>query len=255
MDIGHGEPGQAGQPGLLVDHDAEHQDDGQQQQRDDALVARLAYQNAVFIRPFRVVIPPAGQPATVKTAPVASTRRAGRPSPASQPSARRPRMTAAVLAALASAQFPAVTETVRQTGRRAGRCAGRGCGAARRRRAASGGRRCWRWPGRRRGWRSARRGRPWAPGAPVTSCTRTRQPPAWGLAGDGDVAAQADQDATAGTGRDTGGGAVRGPRLGGGAQVEPEPGGQGQGPAVQANLAPARYGLTVSSILGPFALI
>src|SRR5690348_7021503 len=63
----------------------------------------------------------------------------------------------------------------------------------------------------------------------------------WRGPGDGDIAAQADQDATADPGRDTAGGTVRGPGLGGGAQVEPDARGHDQRPALQADLTPAGH--------------
>jgi len=58
-----------------------------------------------------------GQPATVTTVPSCRTRRAGRPSPSSQPIARSPRRIAAVLAMFAPTQLAAATLAVRQQDR------------------------------------------------------------------------------------------------------------------------------------------
>ena len=154
-------------------------------------------------------------------------------------------MMAAVLAVLASAQVAAATDTVRQyhrggqPGARVEDVVQRGPAAP----PAPGG--------------GAGRGQPAVPDGHHRrgSGRRVLRPPGdvlhpdppaavWWLTGDRDVPAQAHQHSAAQRAGQPGGRAVRGPRLGGGAEVQAHPGGQGEQPArlVEAHLAPAGRG-------------
>ena len=177
--------------------------------------------------------------------PASSTRRAGRPSPVSQAGAAPPRMIAAVLAMLASVQVAAATETVRQTG---------AAGSPVR------GSRMWCSTSPPRRQRRAAvlevarppradgddRGRPGGRVLGAAADVLHPDPPAAvrGLAAHRDVPAQADQDAAAECGGDAGGRPVGRPGLGGGAQVQPDPGRDPEQPGllVELHLAPAGDG-------------
>src|SRR4051794_8486166 len=108
----HGaEPREPGQPALPLDHDA--QDGGQRHQHErhqaggpDEIPEGLRGHAA----------PSSGQPPAVSTWPSTVTSRTGTPTSRSQGQTACPRTIAAVLTVLASTQLPAATETVRQAG-------------------------------------------------------------------------------------------------------------------------------------------